>query len=53
MCMMYNPTEFQVFEDNDTLVIKIKQKLIENCHKMTTLHFAFHRNSTLKYLQIF
>lgn len=53
MCMMYNPTEFQVYGGSDALVITIKQKLIESCHKMTTLFFAFHKNSTLKKLHTF
>jgi len=51
--MMDNPTEFQVSGDSDALVMTIKQKRIENCRKMTTLLFAFHKNSTLKKLHIF
>jgi len=47
MCMICNPTEFQVSGDSDALVITIKQKLVEKCYKMTTFLFVFHKQSTL------
>lgn len=53
MCMMKIPTEFQVSGNSDALGMTIKQKRIENYHKMTTLLFAFHKNCTLKKLHIF
>jgi hypothetical protein len=48
MFMVYNTTEFHVSSDSNVLVITIKQKPIENRHRVTTLFFAFHKNSTLK-----